>query len=93
MWDVDSEDWKYKYSPDASNSVKNENAQRIVDNVMENVQDGSIILMHDIYESTYDATVLILARLYAEGYEVVTVSELLGSDLSAGQSFSRATRT
>lgn len=92
MWDVDSEDWKYKYSPDASDSVKKENAQKIVDNVMENVQDGSIILMHDIYESTYDATVILLERLHAEGYEVVTVSELLGGDLCAGKTFSRATR-
>ncbi len=93
MWDVDSEDWKYKYSPDASNSVKEENVQKIVDNVMESVQDGSIILMHDIYESTYDATVILLERLHEEGYEVVTVSELLGRDLCAGKSFSHATRT
>lgn len=93
MWDVDSEDWKYKYSPDAESTVKKENAQKIVDNVMANVKDGSIILMHDIYESTYDATVLILARLHAEGYEVVTVSELLGSELCAGKTFSNATRS
>ena len=31
----------------------------------------------------------IIERLYAEGYEVVTVSELLGADLSAGKIFSR----
>ena len=93
MWDVDSEDWKYKYAPDASATVKKENVQIIVDNVMENVQDGSIILMHDIYESTYDATVVILERLHEEGYEVVTVSELLGSDLRAGKNFSHATRS
>ena len=60
---------------------------------MENVQDGSIILMHDIYESTYDATVVLLERLHEEGYEVVTVSELLGRDLCAGKSFSHAMRT
>lgn len=93
MWDVDSEDWKYKYSSEASASVKKEKVNQIVDNVMENVQDGSIILMHDIYESTYDATVVLLERLHEEGYEVVTVSELLGSDLRAGKNFSHATRT
>ena len=89
LWNVDSEDWKYKYSSDDTEDIAKEKIQSIVDNVMNNVSDGSIILMHDIYESTYDATVIILERLYAEGYEVVTVSELLGADLSAGKIFSR----
>ena len=93
MWDVDSEDWKYKYSSGDSAVAQKEKVEKIVDNVMENVQDGSIILMHDIYESTYDATVVLLERLHEEGYEVVTVSELLGRDLCAGKSFSHATRT
>ena len=51
----------------------------IVENVMSNVEDGSIILMHDIYLSTVHATAVILERLHAEGYEVVSVSELLGN--------------
>ncbi len=93
MWDVDSEDWRYKYSSDDSDSVRKEKVEQIVDNVMENVQDGSIILMHDIYESTYDATVVLLERLHEEGYEVVTVSELLGNDLRAGMDFSHAARS
>lgn len=90
MWSVDSEDWKYKYS---SNDTENEAAQKIdtiVNNVMASVRDGSIILMHDIYESTYDAVVIILKRLYAEGYEVVTVSELLGDKLAAGHKYSQS---
>jgi len=78
LWNVDSEDWKLKYSSDDSESKKAEKLNKIVNNVMSNVEDGSIILMHDIYESTYDAVKIILARLQAEGYEVVTVSELLG---------------
>jgi len=43
-----------------------------------------------IYESTYDATVIILKRLYEEGYEVVTVSELLGESLTPGIIYSSA---
>ena len=78
LWNVDSEDWKHKYSSGDSAQEKAEKINTIVDNVMSNVEDGSIILMHDIYESTYDAVKIILARLQAEGYEVVTVSELLG---------------
>ena len=72
MWSVDSNDWRYKNSGD-------ENVKAIVDNVMSSVRDGSIILMHDIYENTYLATKEILKQLNAQGYEVVTVSQLLGN--------------
>lgn len=89
MWSVDSEDWKYKYYDNTDDATKREYLETIVDNVMSCVEDGSIILMHDIYLSTYDATVIILKRLYEQGYEVVTVSELLGSDMSAGRKYSR----
>ena len=56
---------------------------------MSQVEDGSIILLHDIYESTYDATKIILERLHEEGYDVVSVSELLGNP-AAGEKYSRA---
>ena len=72
MWSVDSNDWKYKNDGEAGVEI-------IVDNVMSQVSDGSIILMHDIYENTYLATQEILKQLNAQGYEVVTVSELLGN--------------
>ena len=84
-WDVDSEDWKNKYSDRSADENAEEKINTIVNNVMSSVKDGSIILMHDIYESTYDATVIILKRLYEEGYEVVSVSELLGSNRAAGR--------
>ena len=84
MWDVDSEDWKYKYTSTEDAAKKEENLAVIVGNIMSNVTDGSIILMHDIYASTCDATAIILERLYAEGYEVVTVSQLFGDDLTGG---------
>lgn len=89
MWSVDSEDWKYKYKADDNEEQMAEKVDIIVNNVMSSVEDGSIILMHDIYLSTYDAVVVILERLHAEGYEVVTVSQLLGSDLAAGKSYSQ----
>ena len=87
MWGVDSEDWKYKYYPSTDSSQKKQKLDTIVDNVMSKVSDGSIILMHDIYLSTYDATVIILKQLHEQGYEVVTVSELIGKDLSAGKQY------
>lgn len=81
LWDVDSEDWKYKYEENGVDTI--------VENVLEGVTDGSIILMHDIYESTYEATVIILAELDRMGYEVVTVSELLGDEREAGKKYER----
>ena len=84
-WNVDSEDWKYRNSSDEE--AAHENVDTIVKNVMSKVSDGSIILMHDLYENTYEATKIILKQLDEQGYEVVTVSELLGNRLSAGKKF------
>ena len=80
MWDVDSFDYKNAYYPDTelSEEEQKRRVDTIVENVMSQVKDGSIILMHDIYLSTSHATAIILERLNAEGYEVVSVSELLG---------------
>ena len=44
---------------------------------MEDVKPGSIILMHEIYENSYLAFCEIIERLADQGYEFVTVSELL----------------
>ena len=89
MWSIDSEDWRYKYSSGDTEASAAEKINTIVDNIMKDLEDGDVILMHDIYESTYDATVILLRRLYEEGYDVVSVSELFGSDLKAGQKYSR----
>ena len=86
MWSVDSEDWRYKSTTD---DVKERNVKTIVNNVMSSVKDGSIILMHDIYGNTADALEIILKRLDEEGYEVVTVSELIGKNITAGKRYSQ----
>jgi len=64
LWNIDTEDWRYKGS------------DRIVDVVLDNLSDGSIILMHDSYDRTIEATEKLLPILYAKGYQVVSVSEL-----------------
>ena len=86
MWSVDSEDWRYKST---AAEQKEQNVETIVNNVMSSVKNGRIILLHDIYENTADALEIILKRLNDEGYEVVTVSELLGDDISAGKRYSQ----
>ena len=60
--------------------------------VLENVQDGDIVLMHDIYVSTADAVKMIVPELKSRGYQLVTISELYqakGIDLEAGKVYRR----
>ncbi len=82
LWDVDSNDWRYQ-SP-AGNEDK---VQIIVDNIMADIRDGSIVLLHELYENSYLAYCEVLRRLDEEGYEFVTVSELLGDKYQAGKKF------
>ena len=85
LWNVDSNDWRYKSRTDAATIEANINT--IVENVMSTVDDGDIVLMHEIYENSYEAFCIIIERLYAEGYEVVSVSELIGDNLQPGQKY------
>lgn len=63
-WSLDTEDWRYR------------DANHVYKEVLDNIEDGSIILMHDLYESTVEAVEKLLPELYARGYQVTTVTEL-----------------
>ena len=65
LWSVDPEDWKYQ------------DADRIVDCVTRQVEDGDIILMHDIYDTSVDAALRIVDELLDRGYCFVTVEQLM----------------
>ena len=85
-WSVDTEDWRYKSRSDEATIEANVDA--IVENALRNVEDGDIILMHEIYQNTYEATCIILERLDQMGYEFVTVTELFGEgNLTAGETY------
>lgn len=85
-WSVDSEDWRHKSRADEQTAKANIDA--IVEKVLRNVEDGDIILMHEIYENTYEATKIILERLYDMGFEFVTVTELIGEEnLEVGKTY------
>jgi peptidoglycan/xylan/chitin deacetylase (PgdA/CDA1 family) len=84
LWDVDSNDWKYVGRGD---SVREKNIETIVNNVMKSVKNGSIVLMHELYSNSYEAYCEILRRLDEQGYEFVTVSELLGEKYKSGKKF------
>ncbi|MBR3808102.1 MAG: hypothetical protein IKJ15_07005, partial [Lachnospiraceae bacterium] len=58
-------DWKHK------------DADKVYDAIMKDVKDGDIILCHDLYESTVDAMERVIPELLEQGYQLVTVSELL----------------
>lgn len=78
LWNLDTEDWRYR------------NVKHIVDYIKENVHDGAIILMHELYDSSYEALKIILPWLYANGYQVVSVSELAkikGRTLEYGKAY------
>lgn len=64
LWNVDTLDWKTR------------NTQSTIDEVMRNLKDGDIILMHDIHTQTVDAALQLIPKLEEEGYQLVTVSEM-----------------
>ncbi|MGE5404215.1 MAG: polysaccharide deacetylase family protein [Candidatus Saccharibacteria bacterium] len=77
-WSIDTKDWR-----------KTATTAQIEPIIISNIRNGSIILMHDSPGSngaTYRSLIDLLPRLKAEGYEFVTVSELIGSGDTAVQS-------
>ena len=65
LWNVDSLDWKLQ------------NTERIVRQVEKDVKIGDIILMHDIFKTSVEAALRIVDDLQKQGYEFVTVEELM----------------
>ena len=67
LWTIDTLDWKHH------------NPKKTLAAVQKNAKNGSIVLMHDIHQTTADALEPILAALQKQGYEFVTVSEILNN--------------
>lgn len=65
LWDIDPRDW-------CSND-----AGKIVEAVISQAEENSIILLHDQYDSSVAAAFAIIDRLKEEGYQFVTVDEIL----------------
>ena len=82
LWSIDTLDWK------------TQDVQATVEEVMNNVQDGSIILMHDIYSTSVDAAEILIPQLIEDGYQLVTVHELAaahGKELNPGVTYGEFT--
>ena len=65
FWDVDTLDWKSK------------NIDSILSIAQKQVHDGSIILMHDSYQTSVDAALKIADLFTEKGYVFVTADQLL----------------
>lgn len=79
QWNVDTLDWKTR------------NADKTVAAVLNNVKDGDIILMHELYAATGDAVLRIVPELHKRGFQMVTVSQMAaakGKTLEAGKLYS-----
>ena len=64
LWNVDTLDWETR------------DTQSTIDNILDVVYDGDIVLMHDIYESTAEAMLTVIPELTNRGYQLVTMSEI-----------------
>ena len=76
-WSVDTLDWKYK------------DANIVYKAVMDGAKDGAIILCHDLHKTTVDAMERAIPDLIAQGYQLVTVTELLGGTIPGTLYFQR----
>ena len=64
LWNLDTLDWKYR------------NAESVRSRIIEQAEDGAIVLSHDLYETTVTGVLSAIDTLQAQGYAFVTVSEL-----------------
>lgn len=65
LWDIDPLDWCTA------------NTEQIVKRVLGKAEDNAIILLHDEYATSIEAALAIIDELQQEGYEFVTVEQIL----------------
>ena len=78
LWNLDTLDWQYR------------DVNHIVNYVLDNIEDGSVILIHELYETSYEAVKVLLPKLYEMGYQVVSISDLAkikNQKLDVGQAY------
>lgn len=81
LWSVDPEDWKYR------------NTEKVTAHILSHVQDGDIVLLHDIFPTSVEAALQVIDTLQAQGWRFVTVDELFalrGVELMRGETYHHA---
>ena len=78
LWSIDSEDWRFceQLCQNRSEEQRQRDFVRVVNSVLDYVQDGDIVLMHDLYCFTQDVADAVIAELHHKGWKFVTVNEL-----------------
>ncbi|MCP3012281.1 polysaccharide deacetylase family protein [Nocardiopsis dassonvillei] len=66
LWDVDTLDWRSRDTEDVSAAA------------LDNTVPGSVVLFHDIHETSVRAIPDVLAGLHRQGYHFVTVTDIFG---------------
>ncbi|PDP84999.1 polysaccharide deacetylase [Glycomyces fuscus] len=66
LWDVDTLDWKSRDTDEVSAQA------------LDNTVPGSVVLFHDIHETSVKAVPDVLAGLHRQGYHFVTVTDIFG---------------
>jgi len=78
FWSVDTRDWSTR------------NTASVRKAIVEGAEDGAIILLHDIYDTTVDGALAAIDDLKKQGYEFVTVTQLLtrgGKKITSGKTY------
>ncbi|MGN0292776.1 MAG: polysaccharide deacetylase family protein [Lachnospiraceae bacterium] len=65
LWDVDPYDWKVQ------------NTDAVVKSILQQTEDGSIILLHDVYETSVEAALKVADIFLEKGYRFCTVDEIM----------------
>lgn len=65
LWDVDPYDWKVQ------------NTDAVVQSILKQTEDGSIILLHDVYETSVEAALKTADIFLERGYRFCTVDEIM----------------
>lgn len=83
LWSVDPEDWRYR------------DTEKVTAHILSHVQDGDIVLLHDIFPTSVEAALRVVDALQAQGWRFVTVDELFalrGVEPVRGESYHSAPR-
>ncbi len=64
-WSLDTRDWETR------------DADHVYETIVENAEHGDIVLLHDLYETSVEGALRAIDTLQANGFEFVTVAELL----------------
>jgi peptidoglycan/xylan/chitin deacetylase (PgdA/CDA1 family) len=65
LWSIDSNDWRKNYS-----------VNKVVNNIVSNLKDGSIILLHDTTNKTLQISKILIPKIKAAGYDIVSISDM-----------------